>query len=116
MEKRNNRFLIIIISLIVLVSLIGVLTVRNSQSQASQETTANITDMTALKSSEYTNANFDEVNLGDSKSDVEAKMGQLVEVDVETEEDVYSTEDEGSIYYFYFMNDKLENVSVFLAE
>lgn len=118
MEKKSNKLTIGIIILIVIVLLVGIFAVvnRGDSTSADQEITENVTDMDALKNSEYTNEGFDEVNLGDSKSDVESKMGKLTKVDIESEFDIYGVEDQGTVYYFYFNGDKLENVSVFLDE
>lgn len=87
----------------------------DEKAQTSNSEASNTTDMEALKSSEYSSEEFDNVNLGDSKSDVEKSMGQLEEVGESQEGyDVYSVTDDTTIYYFFFDGDKLVESSLVL--
>lgn len=116
MEKKSSKKIIGLIALLLIVLIIIVALLPKNDNSTDSSEVENVTDMSALKQSEYTNDAFDSVELGDSKADVESKMGSLQEAQVESEYDVYSFEDEGTSYFFYFDGDKLENVSVFLDE
>lgn len=75
----------------------------------------NTTDLSSLKTSEYTNSSFEEVEIGDSYSEVEEAMGTLESVETDSEYDVYSTTMDETQYVFYFDGDKLAEVSVFVV-
>lgn len=42
-------------------------------------------------------------------------MGKLTEVEIDSDEDVYTVSDGDVAYYFYFDGDSLSNVAVFLT-
>lgn len=123
METRKNKLAIILIVLIIAVAVTGgvvVLTRGNTSEQTAEQTgtkeVENKTDMNDLKASEYTNEAFkNDVELGDSKSSVEKAMGKLTEVEIDSDEDVYTVSDGDVAYYFYFDGDSLSNVAVFLT-
>ncbi|WOO88019.1 hypothetical protein RZE82_03560 [Mollicutes bacterium LVI A0039] len=83
----------------------------------SNEVIENTSDMEKLKSSEYTSEGFDSIKIGDSFESVQSSIGTLEKLDIESEYDTYSYKDEklGSNYVFYFTNNELKEVSVFLA-
>lgn len=121
METRKNNLAVILIIVLIIGAVVGgiALTKANTSEATSEQTSnepaENGTDMETLKASEYTNDAFDEVELGDTKADVEKQMGSLTKVDIESEYDVYSLDDDKTSYFFYFDGDKLADVSVFLA-
>lgn len=116
MEKKSSKKIIGLISLLLIVLIIIIAFLSKGSDTSGLNDVENVTDMTALKQSEYTNEAFDSVELGDSKAKVESKMGSLKEIKMDSEYDVYLVEDTGTSYYFYFDGDKLENVSVFLDQ
>lgn len=123
---KSKKNIYILLSLIVIVIIILTFTLGSKTSyEVGSETTEvaetsevksveNTTEINKLKSSEYTNSDFDAVEIGDSYDAVVEKMGELNTVEVESDFDVYSTEDEGTEYIFYFLDDKLEEVSIFI--
>ncbi len=126
-ETKNKKGLFIGIAIAVVVILILVLvsggdSSSNETNNADGSETAaateieNTTDLSTLKQSEYTSTGFESVEMGDSKSTVEEKVGELTSIDSDTEYDVYFHEDTeaGSQYVFYFDGDALAEVSVYL--
>lgn len=110
---KKNTLALGLITLIVIVILVGAFAI-SSRKNTTQEDDSNVTNLTQLKSSDYTNEDFDAIEMGDSKATVEEKMGTLTSVDIESEYDVYSYTDNSTQYYFYFDGDSLANVSIFL--
>ncbi|WOO88015.1 hypothetical protein RZE82_03540 [Mollicutes bacterium LVI A0039] len=133
MENKNESKKIILIIAIVLVAVIGVIVVKSSGdennssstgdtgseavSTSSNEVIENTSDMEKLKSSEYTSEGFDNIKIGDSFDSVQSNIGTLEKLDIESEYDTYTFKDEklGSNYVFYFSNNELQEVSVFLT-
>lgn len=115
--KKSNKIIGLSV-LIVLVIMVGLVATSSNSSTKAPEgepiDIENVTDIDKLKSSEYTNEAFDTLNIGDAKADVEAAMGSLTKEDIESEYDVFSVEDNGTTYFFYFEDDTLANVSVFV--
>lgn len=111
-NKKNLRSGLAV--LIVLVLVIGVAAVVVTKVPKSNDSVENPTDMADLKSSKFTSDAFEKVELGDSKSDVESKMGKLNSIDIDLEYDVYTVLDGDTEYYFYFDGDSLANLSIFL--
>lgn len=110
---KNKRLIICLIVLIVILIIISAKLIGSRQSTPVVENPTNIEE---LKQSEYTSSAFDEVELGESKTEVEAEMGNLEAVEMDSDYDAYSVTDDGTQYIFFFSDDKLENVTVFLAE
>lgn len=126
-NKKNNKrnILIIVIIILVVAILLGVIMNSSetpqdntSSSETSSETASqeinNVTDIDSLKSSEYTNSNFDTINIGDSVDTVESAMGTLTAIESDGQYDEYSYEDNGTNYVFYFEDDALAQVSVYI--
>lgn len=76
----------------------------------------NKTNLKALKSSKYTGKKFEDLKIGDTKDDVDKKLGKGDYLGkTESGYEVYSyKETKTSTYQLYFENDKLKEVGVIL--
>ncbi len=101
--------MIILIITMLLVSFFIIKAKASTQSDDSSST------ISRLKASEYTNDNFNSIELGMKRSDVSQVMGELSSVSVDSKYDVYEYEDGDILYYFYFKHDHLKNVTVYTS-
>lgn len=110
--KRVMIVRIILIILIITMLLISIFVIKakaNTQSDNSSST------ISQLKASQYTNDNFNNVELGMKRNEVSKVMGELSSVSVDSKYDVYEYEDGDILYYFYFKHDHLKNVTVYTS-
>ncbi len=122
-SKIGLYLLLIIVLIVLLVAIVG-LKKNNStpvdESGAKENASSvveNTTNLSQLSQSEYTSDGFATVEMGDSVATVSEKVGELYQLNSQiTNYDVYTYDDTqlGSKYVFYFDDDKLSEVSVFL--
>ncbi|WOO87958.1 hypothetical protein RZE82_03240 [Mollicutes bacterium LVI A0039] len=120
---------IVLIALVLLVGIalktfpgVNLLSVANdsteSVSQSGNEVINNTYDMEKLKGSKYTSSGFDSIQINDSVETVEEKIGTLEQLNIESEYEAYvfNDDDLGSSYVFYFTDNQLKEVSVFITQ
>ncbi len=108
---RNKRLLIILVVLIVV--MIGLVYYIVGAKQENVPVDPDQADISYLKQSEFSNKDFQKVEIGDSYDEVESRMGSLTKIDSDSDADVYEFIDDIARYNFYFKDQLLEDVSMY---
>lgn len=122
--KKSKKYKISTVVLLFGIILLGIMMFtkhedkQNSNKNQTNESTANKTNMDSLKKSDITSDFFDKVNIGDTKTEVDQKLGKNQKIgETQSGYTLYEyNQEEGVIYQMYFKENILEEVGVEIVQ